>query len=71
MAKFSGLTDNLANRRQEHGNPLDWRTFGPFASQAQAIAWETRMHARGHEGSFHDSGWRYGYTYTITDATIE
>ncbi len=67
---YVGLTDNLAQRREDHGNPSDWRTTGPFASEAAARAWEKAELAKpGRRGGPGGAGWRYGYWYTITPGT--
>ena len=43
MAVYVGLTDDLGRRFVEHGNPADWQTTGPFASEAAARAWEQKQ----------------------------
>jgi hypothetical protein len=65
---YVGLTDEPDRRKQEHGNPADWRHCA-FSSEAQARAWEKRMLAQGYRGGPGGDGWRYGYTYTITPLT--
>lgn len=35
---YVGLTDNLARRRQEHGNPADRHETGPIQTEAAARA---------------------------------
>jgi len=69
--KYVGLTDDQVQRRQQHGNPRDW-WYTPFAREAEARAWEQAMLKRpNHVGGPGGAGWRYGYTYTITDSTVE
>jgi hypothetical protein len=67
--KYAGLTDDLARRRQEHGDPPDWRYECTFATEIEARAWERKMLAEGYEGRGGGEGWRFGYTYTITPQT--
>ncbi len=71
MAYYVGLTDDPKQRKQQHGNPSDWTVVGPFATEQQARDWEKRELAKGHKGGTGGAGWRYGYWYTITSATIE
>ncbi len=71
MAYYVGLTDDLETRKQQHGNPSDWSTTGPFSSEKAARDWEKGELAKGHKGGPGGAGWRYGYWYTITSTTIE
>lgn len=71
MEAYAGLTDDLVLRKVEHGNPADWRWVGPFPSEAVARDWQNRMLAAGCQGERGGSGWKYGYVYTITDATMQ
>jgi hypothetical protein len=67
---YVGLTNDLARRRAEHGNPPDWRGFQPFASETAARAWERSWLAQsGYTGGGGGTGWRYGYMYTVTPFT--
>ena len=69
--KYVGLTDNSEQRRQEHGNPVDWQQKS-FSSESEARAWEKEMLALpGYRGGSGGEGWKYGYTYTITSSTRE
>jgi hypothetical protein len=68
MAKYVGLTDDPAQRKQEHGYPADWSVV-TFQSEAQARAWEQQRLAAGYEGGPGGGGWRFGYTFTITRST--
>ena len=69
---YVGLTDDLAQRRQDHGNPQDWQHTDRFASEAEARAWEKKQLARSDcKGGPGGAGWRYGYWYTITASTKE
>ncbi len=68
--KYAGLTDKPEQRKQEHGNPPDWKIEREFKTEKEARAWEEDMHKnKGYEGSGGGPGWKYGYTYTITDKT--
>jgi len=71
---YVGLTDHPDGRRQEHGDPLDWRQVGPFPNQRAARTWQRATLA--HLGDFGRAGrvedeWRYGYVYTIRSITHE
>jgi hypothetical protein len=69
---YVGLTDDLARRKTEHGNPADWQGFGPFPSEGAARGWERGWAAQpGHTGGGGGAGWRYGYKYTVTPSTRE
>ena len=69
--KYVGLTDDLARRRQEHGNPSDWRHEETFDTEPEARTWEKNMLTLGYQGGPGGEGWRYGYTYTISGSTVE
>lgn len=67
---YVGLTDDPDRRRAEHGNPHDWHVVGPFASRAEARAWEaSQLQRPGIQGGPGGAGWRYGYWYTISQST--
>jgi len=67
--KYVGLTDDPQERKQAHGNPADWWQRS-FSTEAEARQWEKNLLAHsGHSGGCGGTGWRYGYTYTITDST--
>lgn len=71
MAYYVGLTDDPAQRKQQHGNPADWTVVGPFTSEQAARDWEKQQLTKGHKGGPGGQGWRYGYWYTITAHTIQ
>lgn len=72
MSLYVGLTGDLERRRLEHGSPHDWRACGPLPSEFEARAWERRMLSLpGSIGGPGGSGWRHGYTYTVTPGTVE
>lgn len=71
MSRYVGLTDDLTRRRQEHGNPSDWRPEQTFATESEARTWEKNWLTLGYQGGPGGEGWRYGYTYTITPQTIQ
>jgi len=67
--KYVGLTDDLDRRRNEHSNPSDWWQKR-FSTESEARKWEKDMLSRpGYTGGAGGYGWRYGYTYTITNST--
>jgi len=68
--KYVGLTDIPQQRRQSHGNPIDWEQRS-FSTENEARLWEKMLLALGYRGGPGGSGWRYGYVYTITNSTIE
>jgi len=71
---YVGLTDRPDRRRQEHGDPPDWRQTGPFWNEAAACTWKRTtldaLSSLGREGR-DTGGWRYGYVYTIRPNTRE
>jgi hypothetical protein len=66
--KYAGLTDDPDTRKIDHGKPFDWNQH-EFDSEEEARAWEKIMVASGYQGSHGVDGWKYGYTYTITEST--
>ncbi len=69
--KYVGLTDDPTERREWHGNPPDWQQRR-FSKETEARAWEKQKIALpGYVGGPGGKGWRYGYTYTVTDSTRE
>jgi len=69
--KYVGLTDDPATRKSTHGNPSDW-SQKTFATEKEARDWEKDMLAKpGYKGGPGGEGWKYGYTYTITNDTRE
>lgn len=71
MAMYVGLTDDPQQRQQQHGNPGDWKTQGPFQNEPQARTWEKDALDKGYRGGPGGQGWKYGYTCTITSGTRE
>jgi hypothetical protein len=67
--RYVGLTDQPERRRAEHGHPPDWRVEQGFANEEAARKWERAMIIIGYQGGTGGAGWRYGYTYTITEGT--
>lgn len=64
--KYVGLTDDPEKSKEEHGNPPDWRQRC-FASETEARLWLRKWILKpGYTGSFGGTGWRYGYSYTMT-----
>ena len=69
--KYVGLTDDPDTRKQAHGNPSDWWQRS-FSSESEARYWEEQMLAKpDYKGDVGGEGWKYGYTYTITNSTKE
>jgi hypothetical protein len=67
--KYVGLTDDPGERKQAHGSPSDWAQRA-FSSEREARQWEKEMLAKpAYKGGPGGQGWRYGYTYTITNST--
>ena len=64
--RYVGLTDNPERRKQEHGNPAEFRAVREFMSEAIAREWERKMLAQGYEGDTGGAGWRHGYTFSKT-----
>ena len=69
---YVGLTDNPKQRREQHGNPADWKQTPPFATELAARAWEKQQLAKPNTtGGPGGEGWRFGNWYTITSTTRE
>jgi hypothetical protein len=71
MPRYAGLTDDPQRRKAEHGSPVDWQAFGPFATERQARDWEAGLHRQGYLGDGGGAGWKYGYTYSVNSGTRE
>lgn len=65
--RYVGLTDDLEKAFKKNGQPSRWRQIGPFASQVEAEYWKEKMISAGSLGAREDSGWHYGYTYTMLE----
>jgi hypothetical protein len=63
--RYAGLTDSSAKRKQEHGNPGDFKVMQQFTSEPAARQWKMRMLAQGYEDDTSGKGWKYGYTFSI------
>ncbi len=50
IAKYAGLTDDPERRRNEHGNPSDWRIEKEFISELPARLWERGKIECGYDG---------------------
>jgi len=69
--KYVGLTDDPETRKAAHGNPSDWQQLR-FNSEQEARRWEKEMlNKPGYTGGTGGEGWKYGYTYTITNVTMQ
>jgi predicted GIY-YIG superfamily endonuclease len=62
--RYVGLTDDPNRRKQEHGNPKDFRVILNFSNEIEAVKWEKGMLARGYRGDTGGKGWRHGYTFS-------
>ncbi|MFC2170931.1 hypothetical protein ACFLQJ_03020 [Calditrichota bacterium] len=71
MSKFVGLTNDPENRKKLHGEPDDWELKGPFETEREARNWEMLKRATGFNGAPRGDEWKYGYTYTTSNKTIE
>lgn len=70
--KYYGLTNKPDVRKQQHGNPKDWKIEYQFQFESEARAWERKVTARSdNSGDTGGKGWRFGYSYTITESTKE
>jgi len=63
--KYAGLTDEPKKRKQEHGNPDDFRIVQQFTNETAARQWEKRMINQGCEKDTIGKGWKYGYIFSI------
>ena len=63
--RYAGLTDDPERRKQDHGNPRDFRVVRELSSERQGREWEEQMLAQGYKGDVGGAGWRYGYTYAV------
>ena len=69
--KFVGITDKPLMTKTGHGNPADWLQL-LFDKEEKAREWQKRMREKEEFiGQDPGEGWKYGYTYTITDESIE
>ncbi len=66
--KYAGLTDDPDQKKLMHGKPIDWNEHC-FDNETQARDWQKLMMDCGYKGGSGVDGWRYGYTYTITEKT--
>jgi hypothetical protein len=63
--RYAGLTDEAARRKQERGNPSDFKVMQQFTSETAARQWERRMLAHGCAQDTSGKGWKFGYTFSI------
>lgn len=64
--RYVGLSNDPKRRKQEHGNPSDFRIIKKFMSEASARQWEKGMLDKGYDGDTGGKGWKYGYTFSKT-----
>ncbi len=62
--RYVGLTDDPDRRKQEHGNPKDFRVVRKFKTETEARKWEKEMLAKGYKGDTGGKGWKHGYTFS-------
>ena len=62
--RYVGLTDDPERRKQEHGNPKDFRVVRTFEIEKEARKWEKEMLDKGFEGDTGGKGWKHGYTFS-------
>jgi hypothetical protein len=62
--RYVGLTDDAQRRKQEHGNPNDFRVVRKFSTEKEARDWEKEMLKKGYKGDTGGKGWKYGYTFS-------
>jgi hypothetical protein len=62
--RYVGLTDDAQRRKQEHGNPKDFRVARKFSTEKEARDWEKEMLKKGYKGDTGGKGWKYGYTFS-------
>ena len=64
--RYVGLTDDLEQRKRQHGKPPGFRRVRTFRTEKAAREWEKKMLKKGYKGGTGGEGWKYGYTYTVT-----
>jgi hypothetical protein len=64
--KYAGLTDDPKAKKKEHNNPSDFKER-PFGSESEARRWEKHMRRQGYEADSGSKGWRFGYTFSVTE----
>jgi predicted GIY-YIG superfamily endonuclease len=64
--RYVGLTNDHKRRKEEHGNPKDFRVLRTFKTEKEAREWEKQMLGKGYKGDTGGKGWRYGYTFSKT-----
>jgi hypothetical protein len=69
--KYAGLTDDPEASRSAHGKPSDWSQLS-FTKEKEARQWLKEALARpGYTGKPGDAAWKFGYTFTISNLTIQ
>jgi len=64
--RYVGLTNNLDQRKEQHGSPPGFRRVHAFRTEKEARAWEEQMLSKGYKGDTGGKGWKYGYTFPVT-----
>jgi hypothetical protein len=68
--RYVGLTDHPERRKEEHGDPSDFKIVRKFPSESAARKWEKSLLAQGYNGDTGGAGWQYGYTFSNTSRTL-
>ena len=69
--KFVGITNQPMLTKKAHGDPKDWWQM-LFDKEDKAREWQKRMAEKdGFVDGEIGEGWRYGYTYTISEDSVE
>jgi hypothetical protein len=69
--KYAGLTDDPEASRSAHGKPPDWSQLS-FKKEKEARQWLQEVLARpGYSGKAEGDSWKYGFSYTISNLTIQ
>ena len=63
--RYAGLTDDLPERKEQHGNPPGFRVARRFRTERQGRKWEEGMLNKGYKGDTGGKGWKFGYTFPV------
>ena len=64
--RYAGLTNDIDQRKEQHGNPRGFRRVRTFRSEKVAREWEEQMLNKGYKGDTGGKGWKYGYTFPVS-----
>ena len=69
--KYASLTGDPEASRIAHGRPSDWWQCS-FKNEKEAHQWIKEVLARpNYTGKTEAEGWKFGFTYTITNVTTQ